>query len=112
MVTQYQSKYSIYSIPSVNKASLKVRDNIMKVLSDKNYTFGIGYNDLYILKSGKTVRRLKGGFTTELSEAMFIDMKQLVESCSTNEFKCELNCVGKYFNYIDPSIFIIKIENK
>ena len=112
MVTQYQSKYGAYSIPAINKASLKVRDNIMKVLKDNNYSFYTYFNDLYFLKSGKTVRRLKGGFNTNLSEAVFIDLKQLIESCSTDKFKCELNRIGKYFCYADPTTFIIKIENK
>ena len=112
------TKYDLYSIPSINKASLKVRDNIMKVLKDKNYSFNTHYNDLYFLKSGKTVRRLKGRFTAPLSEAMFWDVRQLVESCSTAKFKCEFNRIGMYPTYAggydvlpDPQTFIIKIEN-
>jgi len=111
------TKYDLYSIPSINKASLKVRDNIMKVLKDKNYSFYTHYNDLYFLKSGKTVRRLKCKFIAPLSEAMFLDVKQLIESCSTVKFKCEFNRINKYPLYAgytpepDPQTFIIKIKN-
>ena len=114
----YTTKYELYSIPSVNKASLEVRDNIMKVLKDKNYLFHTLFNDLYFLKPGNTVRRLKGYFTFDLSEAMFLDVKRLIESCSTDKFKCEFNRIGKYKSYYgyeskpDPQTFIIKIENK
>lgn len=109
----YTTKYEMYSFPSINKASLEVRDNIMKVLNDNNYSFLTYYNDLYFLKSGQTVRRLKGGFKiSEMNTTSLIILKALINSCSTDMFECDVNRIGKYFCYNDPNTFIIKITNK
>lgn len=114
----YTTKYEMYSFPSINKASLEVRDDIWKVLKDNNYSFMTYFNDLYFLKSGQTVRRLKGGFNSGVNTTSLIILKALIESCSTDKFKCELNRIRKYSHYVgcessaDPSTFIIKITNK
>ena len=114
----YTTKYEMYSFPSINKASLEVRDNIMKVLKDNNYSFMTYYNDLYFLKSGQTVRRLKGGFNSNVSTSVLIILKALIKSCSTDMFECDINYIKKYPHYMgcessaDPSTFIIKITNK
>lgn len=107
------SKYYLYSTPEINKASLIIRDKIMNALGEKNYSFVTDYNDLYFLKAGKTVRRLKGWFRSEVNTTVLMNLKDIVKSCSNDEFECDINPIRKDCGYDPkPGIYIIKITNK
>ena len=119
------SNYHLYSNPEINKQSLVIKDNVVKALTDNNYVFGYHYNDLYFLKTGNTVRRLKGYVyhkdadtknvdDYKLSADRFMKVREIVESCSTNKFKCEFNLlrIDAASNLYNASItYIVKITN-
>ena len=129
-----QSKAEIY------QTTLKVRDKIIKVLKDNGYNFHYHFNDLYFLKSGQIVRRLKGYIapTTSkypesdvwnksyqqrlkeyhtLNTNAFIKVKELIQSFSTDEFDCDfnklrLNKADHCGNWGEGFTYILKIVNK
>jgi hypothetical protein len=134
MLTQAkQSKAEIF------QTTLKVRDKIIKVLKDNGYNFKCNYNDLYFLKSGQIVRRLKGmislttskypeGEWTEESNKRlreyytidnntFLKVKELIQSFSTDEFDCDfnklrLNTTDHCGHWGEEFTYILKIANK
>ena len=119
------SKYYLYSNPEINKQSLIIKDNVVKILIDNNYMFSYHYNDLYFLKTGNTVRRLKGYVyhkdadtknidDYKLSADGFMKVREIVELCSTNKFKCEFNLlkIDVASDLFDASFtYIVKITN-
>lgn len=130
-----QSKAEIY------QTTLKIKDKIIKVLKDNGFNFKYDYNDLYFLKSGQIVRRLKGRialttskcpegdvWTEELDKQLrnyytlntnnFLKVKELIQSFSTDEFDCDFNNLRLYTAdhcggyWGDEFTYILKIVNK
>ena len=111
------SLYALHSNPEINQASTEFKNDVIKTLSDNGYAFCYQFNDLYFLKSGQTVRRLKGvihsiinvnnhpdrtGKTGDeyyeelkkyytLDTNSFLRVKQLIQSLSNDKFDCDFN---------------------
>lgn len=104
---------------NLRKESLKIRDDVVKFLKEvSDYDFIIEYNDLYKIKDGYEVRRLKGWFgengrmvevvcgsdwykkvwdRVKLNENIWKEYKNKLESIDFGNFKVELNNGGKMF---------------
>jgi hypothetical protein len=129
-----------HSKTEIYQSSLKVKDNIIKMLNSNGYDFNCHHNDLYLLKSKQIVRRLKGyiALTTNkhpegewneklnkqlkeyytLDDNTFLKVKKLVQLFSNNEFDCDLNKLklnkaGHWGGYWGEEFtYILKIVNK
>ena len=132
------SVYATHSNPVINQASTEFKNEVIQKLKDSGYIFRYEYNDLYFLKSGQTVRRLKGyihsvintypdetdkEFEKKVTEYYTLDInsflrvKQLIQSLSNDKFDCDfnklkLNKADHYGYWNEAFTYILKITNK